>query len=100
MKAVIRPHPTFTPETLHMHRSSIAAVILLVVAACASQSDFPTTDSAALSANSQIGINVLLKTDVTDAIVADLNSRGHVRDVVTEIRAIDMQIASGDLASI
>jgi subtilisin family serine protease len=47
-----------------------------------------------------IGVNVVLNTDITDAILADLGTRGRVRDVVYEIDALTMQIAESNLAAI
>jgi subtilisin family serine protease len=38
-----------------------------------------------------IGINVVLNTDVTRAILADLGSHGKVRDVIYEINAVTLQ---------
>ncbi len=50
--------------------------------------------------NQKIGINVLLNTSLTDAILADLGTHGTVRDVAYEINAITMQVRAGDLAAI
>jgi len=47
-----------------------------------------------------IGINVLLKTDVTQAILTDLGTHGTVRDVVAEIKAVTMQAKASELAVI
>jgi subtilisin family serine protease len=55
---------------------------------------------SAASDKTMIGVNVLLNTDVSDAILADLGTHGKVRDVVTEIDAVTMQIHAGDLATI
>ena len=48
----------------------------------------------------QIGINVLLKTDVTNTILTDLAKYGKINDVVYEIKALTMKIAEKDLATI
>src|SRR4030042_1423771 len=48
----------------------------------------------------QIGINVLLKTDVTNTILTDLAKYGTINDVVYEIKALTMKIAEKDLATI
>ncbi len=58
--------------------------------------------SAALagSGNNQIGINVVLKTDINYTILAELGSYGKVGDVVYEIDALTMKIAEKDLATI
>ncbi len=49
------------------------------------------------SGNNMIGINVLLNTDVTNAILADLGNHGKVRDVVYEVDALTMQIRASEL---
>ncbi len=45
------------------------------------------------SGNNRIGINVILNTDITDAILADLSTHGKVRDVLHEMDALTMQIS-------
>ncbi|HEY3121700.1 MAG TPA: S8 family serine peptidase, partial [Vicinamibacteria bacterium] len=52
------------------------------------------------AADPMIGINVLLKTHVTSAILADLGTHGTVRDVVTEIDAVTLQARQSELAVI
>ncbi len=52
------------------------------------------------SGNNQIGINVLLKTDVTPSILADLAKYGKVGDVIYEIDALTMKIAENSLAAV
>ena len=52
------------------------------------------------SGNNQIGINVLLKTDITNSILTDLAKYGKINDVVYEIKALTMKIAEKDLATI
>ena len=52
------------------------------------------------SGNNMIGINVLLNTDPTDALLADLGNYGKVRDVLYEVDALTMQIRASDLGSI
>jgi subtilisin family serine protease len=47
-----------------------------------------------------IGINVLLKTDVTKAILTDLGTHGTVRDVIAEIKAVTVQAKASELAAI
>ena len=69
---------------------------ILVIAALM----FSFTPAAAGSPKTMIGINVVLKTDVTDAILADLGTHGTVRDVVYEIKAITLQARAGELATI
>lgn len=59
-----------------------------------------TTPAAAGSAKTMIGINVVLKSDISDAILADLGTHGTVRDVVYEIKAVTLQARAGELAAI
>ncbi|MHB8071404.1 MAG: S8 family peptidase [Candidatus Cryosericum sp.] len=47
-----------------------------------------------------IGINVLLKTDVTKAILTDLGTHGTVRDVLAEIKAVTLQAKASELTAI
>jgi subtilisin family serine protease len=47
-----------------------------------------------------IGINVMLKTGVTNAILADLGTHGTVRDVIEDINAVTLQAPSEELAII
>jgi subtilisin family serine protease len=56
--------------------------------------------AAPTSQGPMIGINVLLKTEVTQPILGDLGTRGKVRDVIYELNAVTMQIASADLPAI
>lgn len=54
----------------------------------------------AASTQGNIGINVVLNTDISPAIVADLGRYGKVRDVVYEIRAVTMLAPSSMLSTI
>jgi subtilisin family serine protease len=72
-------------------------VITLLVIAVLLFSSFP---ASAASSKQMIGINVVLNTGITNAILTDLGKHGTVRDVVNEINALTMQIRAGDLASI
>jgi subtilisin family serine protease len=47
-----------------------------------------------------IGVNVLLKTDVTSAILTDLGTHGTVRGVLAEIKAVAVQARASELAAI
>jgi subtilisin family serine protease len=47
-----------------------------------------------------IGVNVLLNTDITDALLVDLGTHGRVRDVLIEVDALTMQIRESDLGVI
>ncbi len=44
-----------------------------------------------------IGINVLLKTEVTSSVLNDLGQYGKVRDVITEIKAVTLQARASQL---
>jgi subtilisin family serine protease len=72
------------------------AVVLLAVGALA----LSGAQATAASNNSMIGINVVLNTDITKAILADLGTHGKVRDVVYEIRAVTMQARAGEVPAI
>lgn len=55
---------------------------------------------SAANENKKIGVNVVLNTDITDVILADIGAYGKVRDVVYEIDALTMQIKASELASV
>lgn len=61
-----------------------------------------TNVSLALGApgNNQIGINVLLNTDITENILADLSKYGKVGDLIYELDALTMRTAEKNLATI
>ncbi|MDP2995553.1 MAG: hypothetical protein Q8N46_10590, partial [Anaerolineales bacterium] len=61
---------------------------------------FSSVPAAAAGDNQMIGVNIVLNTDITDTILANLGKYGKVRDVVYEIDALTMQIRAGDLAAI
>lgn len=74
-----------------MLKRTVIATILIVVLVF----NFQMADAA--SSNSMIGINVLLNTDITDGILADLSGHGKVNDVLYEVNAITMKVRSGEL---
>jgi subtilisin family serine protease len=47
-----------------------------------------------------VGLNVLLNTDPTSAVLADLGKHGRVRDVVPELRAVTLQAAADEVAAV
>jgi hypothetical protein len=47
-----------------------------------------------------IGVNVVLKQDVSDAVLADIARFGKVRDVIYEIDALTLQAREADLGKI
>jgi subtilisin family serine protease len=51
----------------------------------------------AAGANAVIGINVVLNTEVTEAILADLGTHGRICDVVYEIQAVTLKAKSSKL---
>jgi len=61
---------------------------------------FSTVPAMAAKGNNTIGVNVLLKSNITNKILKDLGSLGKVRDVVYEINALTMQIKASDLATL
>jgi len=61
---------------------------------------FSSVPAAAAGDKQMIGVNVVLNTSITDAILADLGTHGKVRDVVYEIDAVTMQIRAGNLTAI
>ena len=54
----------------------------------------------AASDNKTIGINVVLNTEVSDEILADLGEHGKVKKVMVELDALTMLVKAGDLADI
>lgn len=53
--------------------------------------------TVAAAPNKNIGVNVLLNTDMTTEILADLGTHGKVRDLLPEINALTMQIRTSEL---
>jgi subtilisin family serine protease len=54
----------------------------------------------AASPKSMIGVNVVLNTEVTDAILADLGTHGKIRDVVYEIQSVTLKAKAAELDTI
>ena len=79
-----------------MYRKIVSLFSLVLVLALA----IGYSPVSAAGSNSMIGINVVLNTDVTDAILADLGTHGTVRDVVYEIKAVTLQARSSELRAI
>lgn len=75
-----------------MKRSLFQAVIILVLLLM-----LVSTVAAAAPTAKKIGINVVLNTDVTDTLLADLGTHGKVRDVVVEIKAVTLQAYETEL---
>lgn len=53
--------------------------------------------TAAAAPNKNIGVNVLLNTEMTETILAELGTHGKVRDLLPEINALTMQIRTSEL---
>ncbi len=74
-------------------KRAMALVLLLVLLAS-------TGGVVAAADSGMIGVNVVLKVEVTDAVLADLAKYGKVRDVVPAINAITMQAKASILPAI
>ena len=55
---------------------------------------------AAASPGRTLGVNVLLKTAISDKILAELGTKGAVLDIMTQINALTMRIKSNNLAAL
>jgi subtilisin family serine protease len=77
------------------HTRLIAVLTCIVLVAMLALSNVAVAQTKGM-----IGINVLLKTDVTQAILTDLGTHGTVRDVVAEIKAVTLQAKTSELAAI
>jgi subtilisin family serine protease len=73
-----------------MRRIIFSTLVLLMLL-------FSFVPASAAGSNQMIGINVVLNTGITDSILADLGTHGHVRDVVYEIQAVTLQAKAGEL---
>ena len=56
--------------------------------------------SAIASAQKTIGINVVLKTEITNSVLTDLGQHGKIRDILYEIRGVSMLAPSSELTVI
>lgn len=74
-----------------------AFVVLLAVAMLMVSS---VTLAAAAGGNRNIGINVVLRQDITDAILADLARFGTVNDTYPDIDALTMKVRESNLATV
>ncbi len=77
-----------------MKRSLVLLFLVLVLSAAL------VLPAAAASPQRMIGVNVLLNTEITDSILADLGRYGKVRDLIYEIDALTMQIRAADLEAL
>lgn len=76
-----------------MTRTTLSVLLTLFLA-------FSSVFVLGAQGNKMIGINVVLNTDITDAILDDLGTHGKVRDVVYAIDAVTMQIRESELGAI
>ncbi|MCX8025850.1 MAG: S8 family serine peptidase, partial [Thermanaerothrix sp.] len=78
-----------------MRRSfwSVLLILALVLSSLATLGAAPPTPKN----DPMIGINVLLKTEPTPAMLADLGQYGKVRDVITEVKAVTLQARASQL---
>lgn len=56
--------------------------------------------SAIASAQKTIGINVVLKTEITNSVLTDLGQHGKIRDILYELRGVSMLAPSSELTVI
>lgn len=84
----------------------LALSLLLLAMACSKKVDDSVKPSirsdagARLTNSGTTGINILLKTPVTDALLADLSKYGPVTDVLKEIKAVVIRAPKSSLSSI
>ena len=78
------------------------AVIAIAIALGTSTADAAKRTARATSKSSgrMIGVNVVLRQDVTGAVLTDIARYGTVRDVIYEIDALTMQIREADLSKV
>ena len=75
-------------------------VSLLVLVALVAAAGAPATTAFAAPSGKQIGINVVLNTDVTPQLLAELGKYGKVRDTIYQIDAVTMRVAESQLEAI
>jgi subtilisin family serine protease len=80
----------------------VVAALAVLTLACEVPGPTAAPDTAPLFAatSKTIGVNVLLNTAPTSAILAELSLHGKVRDVVPAINAVTLQAKSSELAAI
>jgi subtilisin family serine protease len=80
----------------------LAAAVAALAIACTLEppASAPGMDPLFAATSKTIGINVLLNTPPTEAILAELALHGSVRDVVPAINAVTLQTKSSELAAI
>ncbi len=78
----------------------VLVVMAVVVVGCQLDTGFVPGEAGARGLNATIGINVLLNTSPTAAILGDLATHGKVRDVVPEVNAVTMQARASELPAL
>lgn len=76
-----------------MKRFLIPAALILAVALAGPA-------AAATISNRMIGINVVLNTDITDGLLADLAAHGAIREVIAQIDVVTLQAKESELEAI
>ena len=79
---------------------AILATFVQGAMGCAGDEQITATEEQAIGTDKMLGINIVLKSDVTDAILADLRKYGTIRDVVAKIHAVTMRTSSTKLNTI
>jgi len=59
-----------------------------------------TANVAVTTANASIGINVVLNTEITDDILAELGTYGKVMDLLYKVNALTMKVKASQLSAI
>ncbi|MFN2215795.1 MAG: S8 family peptidase [Anaerolineales bacterium] len=77
-----------------MNRKVIFSLLVIAVMLAA------TVPALAASDKTMIEVNVVLNTQVTDGIIADLGTHGNIKDIMVEINALTMQVRLGELETI
>ena len=85
---------------MNIRTGMIAAAVTLALAGGAADAAKKTTTAASKTTGRMIGVNVVLKQDVSDRILADIARYGAVRDVVPALDALTMQAREADLPKI
>lgn len=101
---------SISKSLFHQRRLPFSKVLtlslLLLAMACSKKADdavTPSTDTdagARMTSNGTTGINILLNTPVTDAILADLAKYGPVTDVLKELKAVVIRAPKSSLTTI
>ncbi|HEY9504908.1 MAG TPA: S8 family serine peptidase [Gemmatimonadales bacterium] len=80
--------------------TTVLAVGAVILSACDDVSTGPVSLGDAATTAATSGINVLLKSKPTAAIVADLNTMGTVLDLIPQLNAVTMRASASSLGAI